>query len=254
MLRLKDSIVITDNLTLSESRARWEPDQRSPALNGQSRFLRSGWSKSESSLRNPEEPHFLKSAEDLQDRSDMLRLIEGCDEAMEGIVKRHSERLFSHLIRILRDKCEAQEALQDAFVRVFKHRRNFDLEHRFSTWLYAIALNLARDRLRRRARRPEFVSLETNGESEDEDLKETLLDAHRSPDEATADREWWHLLDDAMGKLPEPLRRSLISFAEDDKSHLQIAAEMGCTAKAVELRLYHARKRLHRLLKKVSRT
>jgi RNA polymerase sigma-70 factor (ECF subfamily) len=180
----------------------------------------------------------------------MARLIQGCDDAMESLMERHGERLFSHLVRVLRDKLEAQEAVQEAFVRVYRYRQIFDIEAKFSTWLYTIALNLARDRLRRRARRPEFVSLEANNEQELGDFEEILLDAERPPDEAMENHEWWTSLADAIAKLPIRLRQSLVLFAEDDKSQAEIAAEMHCTAKAVELRLYHARKRLHVLLGK----
>lgn len=135
-------------------------------------------------------------------------------------------------------------------MRVFRYRENFDLEARFSTWLYTIALNLARDRLRRRARRPETLSLEANDDADLGDFEETLVDPKEPPDQALVNQEWWGSLERAVAELPESLRQAVVLFAGEDQSHAQIASETGCTPKAVELRLYHARKLLRRIVKK----
>ncbi len=183
-----------------------------------------------------------------QDRLDMMRLVAGRDEALEGLMQRHVKRLLSQLMRILRNNAEAQECLLEAFVRVYQHRHDFHLEAKFSTWLYVIAFNLARDRLRRQTCRPEFVSLEAPDEEEAEDLAEILLDSRRQPDQAMEDREWSEALAEAVASLPELLRQPLVLFAEENKSQPEIAAQMQCTVKAVEMRLYHARKCLQRVL------
>jgi RNA polymerase sigma-70 factor (ECF subfamily) len=185
-----------------------------------------------------------------QDQLDMMRLVAGCDEAIEGLMQRHAKRLVSQLMRILRDKAEAQECLLEAFVRVYQDRHAFHLEAKFSRWLNTISFSLARDRLRRRASRPEFVSLEAPNTQEVGDLEEILLDPDRPPDQAMENRERSRSLSEAVAGLPDTLRRSLVLFAEDGKSHQEIAAEMQCTIKAVEMRLCHARKHLHFILER----
>src|SRR4051794_22849140 len=93
-----------------------------------------------------------------QDRLDMQQLAAGHEAALNSLMERHSERLFHFLTRELQNETEAADLTEEAFVRVYQNCQRFDLERKFTTWLYAIAMNLARDRVRWRSRHPE-VSL-----------------------------------------------------------------------------------------------
>jgi len=95
------------------------------------------------------------TSEDL-DAADMERLAAGHDAALDGLMERHGERLFHYLIRLLQNENDAADAAQESFVRIYQHRSRFDTRQKFATWLYAIASNLARDRLRWRFRHPRF--------------------------------------------------------------------------------------------------
>jgi RNA polymerase sigma-70 factor (ECF subfamily) len=152
---------------------------------------------------------------------------------------------------MLRNTDDARDCLEEVFARVYRHRRAFDFQHKLSTWLYAIADNLARDCLRRRARQPEFVSLEDDSAEEGgSQLQETLLDSHFSPDEALQQAEEAQFLNEALNRLPDGLRKPVRLYAEEELSQLEIAVQLRCTVKTVEMRLYHARKRLHSFLGK----
>ena len=83
--------------------------------------------------------------EDEQDRSAMARLAAGEDEALNELMARHAERLFRYLLRLLQNETEAADLAQESFVRVYQNRARFVARHKFTTWLYAIATNLARD-------------------------------------------------------------------------------------------------------------
>src|SRR5512135_921514 len=96
---------------------------------------------------------------DAQDRSDMAQLAAGHDAALNELMDRHAERLFHYLLRLLQNETEAGDLAQESFVRVYQHRTRYKSAHKFSTWLYTIATNLARDLQRHRARHPQ-VSLE----------------------------------------------------------------------------------------------
>ncbi|HVM47962.1 MAG TPA: sigma-70 family RNA polymerase sigma factor, partial [Candidatus Acidoferrum sp.] len=100
---------------------------------------------------------------DLEDREDMARLQAGHDAALNAIMQRHGERLFHYLLRQLSNETDAGDLAQEAFVRVYHHRARFDSAQKFSTWLYAIATNLLRDRLRWHQRHPE-VSLDAESD------------------------------------------------------------------------------------------
>src|SRR5262245_17838913 len=105
------------------------------------------------------------TATDGQDQADMARLAEGRESALDDLMGRHAERLYHYLIRLLQDETEAEDLAQETFARVFLHRSKFKADKKFSTWLYAIATNLARDRLRHRSRHP-TVSIEAMDDSE----------------------------------------------------------------------------------------
>src|SRR5437667_228279 len=78
----------------------------------------------------------------------------GGDSALSSLMERHAEKLFHYLVRQLGNEQDAEDLGQESFVRVFQHRARFDPAQKFTTWLYTIATNLSRDRLRYRARHP----------------------------------------------------------------------------------------------------
>ena len=117
------------------------------------------------------------------DRLDMAQLAAGQDASLNLLMERHGPKLFHYLIRVLQDEAEASDLAQETFVRVYQHRARFNSGQKFSTWLYAIATNLARDRLRWRARHPQ-VSLDAEHEETGGNMADTLkspVSARRKP-------------------------------------------------------------------------
>jgi len=99
------------------------------------------------------------SGVDERDAQDMTRLVRGHDAALNDLMGRHGEKLYHYLIRSLQDENDAADLAQETFVRVFQNRSKFNPNQKFTTWLYAIASNLVRDRYRWRSRHPQ-VSLD----------------------------------------------------------------------------------------------
>ncbi|HWQ93648.1 MAG TPA: RNA polymerase sigma factor, partial [Clostridia bacterium] len=91
---------------------------------------------------------------DEQDAQDMVRLAAGHDAALNALMERHGQKMFHYLLRSLQNEEDAADLAQETFVRVYQNRTRFDHKQKFSTWLYAIASNLVRDRFRWRARHP----------------------------------------------------------------------------------------------------
>jgi len=185
--------------------------------------------------------------QDALDRADMADLASGDDSALNKLMERHAEKLFHYLLRLLQNQTEASDTAQEAFVKVYQSRSKFKQQSKFSTWLYAIATNLARDRIRWRARHPQ-VSLHSKEEEEHGGLENTLSENRPTPSEAIQMQEQAQLVQKAVGDLPEGLRVPLMLFEYEQKSHAQIAEILHCSAKAVELRLYRARQRLREAL------
>ena len=184
-----------------------------------------------------------------QDRSDMARLAAGHDAALNDLMQRHAQRLFHYLLRLLQNEAEAADLAQEAFVRVYLNRAKFKPALRFSTWLFAIATNLARDLQRLRARHP-HVSLEAQPEDSPSDFRQLLPEGKPDPVQTLESGERVRAVRDAIAALPEELRVPLILATYEDKSHAQIGEILQCSAKAVEMRLYRARQQLRARLEK----
>ena len=177
------------------------------------------------------------------DAADMACLCRDEDEAMTRLMRRHAQRLHSVIARMLKDWNEATDVVDEAFIRVYRHRHRFDLQARFTTWLYTIAFNLARNRLRHRARQPEIVSLEELDEEELES-QQRIPAREPAPDVRLEHEEEMRSLEDSLAALTPQLRESVRLFAYDELSQIEIGGLLHCSAKAVESRLYHARKQL----------
>lgn len=177
------------------------------------------------------------------DAADMQRLGAGHDAALNGIMERHGERLFHFLIRSLQNEDEAADLAQEAFVRVYQHRAKFDGRQKFSTWLYAIAANLVKDRYRWRSRHPQ-VSLDAENEQTGTSLRDHLPAHDATPSDYLQADERADAVRRAVAALPEDLRTPLILAEYEERSHAEIGSILGCTAKAVELRIYRARQQL----------
>jgi RNA polymerase sigma-70 factor (ECF subfamily) len=184
---------------------------------------------------------------DEPDRQDMARLAGGHDAALNELMARHAQPLTLYLVRFLGSQTEAEDLAQETFVRVYQHRDRFRPEARFATWLYTIATNLVRDRLRWRGRHPQ-VSLEAEMGDHGGALGDTLPAAQAAPDETLQGVERVAAIRRAVAALPEDLRLPLVLAEYEERSQAEIAAILGCSVKAVEMRLYRARQLLRKEL------
>jgi len=178
----------------------------------------------------------------------MERLAAGHDAALNGLMERHSERLFHYLIRLFQNESDAADLAQESFVRVYQHRARFDTKQKFSTWLYAIASNLARDRFRWRARHPQ-VSLDAEGEESDSALVDVLPEQKPSPSQSMETSERAVAVRAAIAALPEDLRLPLVLAEYQNQTQAEIGVVLDCSVKAVEMRIHRARQQLRERLR-----
>jgi RNA polymerase sigma-70 factor (ECF subfamily) len=174
-----------------------------------------------------------------------MRQVQLGDEVALGELMGRWELPVKRLVgRIVLNEREAEELAQEAFVRVWQQRQKFRAGAEFRPWLFAIAVNLARNRLRWWRRRPEVALEEWTQADETEATQETRsagAEMLERGERATAVR-------DAVAALPRSLREALVLFEYEQLSHLEIATALGCTPKAVEARLYRAREKLRKSL------
>lgn len=177
------------------------------------------------------------------DQKDMARLVAGHDAALNELMERHAGKLFHYLVRSLQNEEDAADLAQETFVRVYQNRAKFDASHKFSTWLYVIATNLVKSRYRYRTRHPQ-VSLDVENETTGESFRESVPENNPTPSESLQGAERAEAVRQAVGQLPEELRTPLILAEYEELSHAEIGAILDCTPKAVETRIYRARKLL----------
>ena len=184
---------------------------------------------------------------DALDQADMARLVAGHEAALNDLMERHAGVLFGFLCRFIGDEDAANDLAQETFVRVYLHRTDFKAGMRFSSWLFTIGGNLARNHLRTRSRRPE-VPLESGTDEGCGNLSESLPAVGSTPDEQAARHEQQDAIRQAVAELPDDLREATVLCELEDRTVAEAASILDTTVKAVESRLYRARQQLRRRL------
>ena len=182
------------------------------------------------------------------DRLDMQRLAGGHEAALNDLMARHAQPVFQFLCRMLGNEDDANDLAQEAFVRVYRHCASFRPGAKFTTWLYTIAANLARNHHRWLARHPQ-VSLNAESETTGQSLGDVLPSSGPSPDGAVVAAERAAAVRAAVDRLPADLREVIILCEWQDLSSAEAAAILDTTPKAIDNRLYRARNLLRDRLK-----
>jgi RNA polymerase sigma-70 factor, ECF subfamily len=168
---------------------------------------------------------------------ELMRGVQSGDETALGVLMERWELPIKRFIaRIVFNASEAEELAQETFVRVWTQREKFRPEAEFRPWIFSIAVNLARNRLRWWRSRPN-VSLE--------DWFESSSGIDRSGGSVTLERaERAVAVRDAVAALSHELREALVLFHYEELSQAEIAVALGCSVKTVETRVARAREKL----------
>jgi RNA polymerase sigma-70 factor (ECF subfamily) len=174
------------------------------------------------------------------------RLQRGDEAAFEELVRGHGGRLLSVARRFLGSSEDAQDVVQETFIRAFKAIHTFEERAQLHTWLHRILVNTALMKLRERRRKPE--------ESIDELLPTFASDGHQTVES----REWSDALlerketagvvREAIARLPEPYRLVLVLRDLEEHDTAETARILGTTTTVVKVRLHRARQALRTLL------
>ncbi|HEY5954502.1 MAG TPA: sigma-70 family RNA polymerase sigma factor [Terrimicrobiaceae bacterium] len=182
----------------------------------------------------------------------MSRLRDGDDLALNEIMDRWQRRLTSYLIRLTGNEAVALDLAQEVFVRVYQNCGRYRPTGAFATWLFTIATNLVRHHLRWKLRHPVVSLDDSSGHLPDAISEKILSSAELDPRTRLERDERAAAVREAVSHLPDDLREALVLFEYEEMSYDQVAKIQGCSAKAIETRLYRARailrKRLERWL------
>ncbi len=173
----------------------------------------------------------------------MARLVAGHEASLNDLMDRHAASVFRFLVGLLANEDDALDLAQETFVRVYRARERYLPEKRFTTWLYTIAANLARNHLRWRARHP-AISLDAPGSEGGTGWADRLPAAGEAPDGALEHQERVAAVRAAVRQLPDDLREALVLCEWEDLTMAEAAEVLRTTPKAVDSRLYRARQQL----------
>ena len=177
----------------------------------------------------------------------------GNEESFELLVKRHRPRIFALVQRYTRVREDAEDVVQQTFLKMFVHLDNFEGKSSFATWLTSIAINEALMLLRRGRAQREVSIDDLNGDEETRG-RFNLADASPNPEASCLQREGVKLLSAAMGQLSPGMRAALEFRDLRELSVRETARSLGLSVAAVKGRLFHGRKKLRRTLRRLEIT
>ena len=160
----------------------------------------------------------------------LMRRVQKDDyDAFQELVDRYKTRLVNVIYRMLNDQNEAEDLVQETFLRVWTHRQDYDFSYCLSTWIYTIALNLAKNELRKR-RKFKFFSLL--------DMTEKGLEL---PDPKMGPSALGHMLEGAIGKLPGKYKEAFLLRDVEQLPYEEVAQILGVPLGTVKSRVNRAR-------------
>jgi len=182
-----------------------------------------------------------------------LALVHACKSgnavAFEELVKRYDTKLFRIAQHITHNRDDAQDAVQEAFLKVFRKLAQFQENSKFSTWLTRITVNESLMMLRKQRHNKEF-SIDNNFESEDHSLTSELADWARNPEELYQGFELRNILRSELQELQPGLRVVFVLRDIEGLSTEETAEVLESTPVAVKARLWRARLKLRERLSK----
>jgi len=165
---------------------------------------------------------------------EVVERVKAGDTALyEIIMRRYNQRLYRVAREILRDDAEAEDVMQDAYVRAYQHIDQFSGRAPFSAWLTRIAVHEALGRLRLRNRNQHLDDTEDDGE-----LRMNMVETSPDPEQNASRAELGQLLEEALLGLPEQYRTVVMLRDVEDLSTSETAAALDLTEQNVKVRLH----------------
>ena len=181
----------------------------------------------------------MSDSDEASDQALAARAVGGDQGAFAELMRRHKGWLYRFIRRYVRDAEDAYDVVQESFASAWVALGRYDRERSFDIWLRRIALNKCRDRARKAAVRRVLFGTAAPPESRPE-----IADPAVGPDESAAARRALARLEAAIAALPAGLREPLVLTALEGLSHKEAGEVLGLNPKAVETRIYRARKQL----------
>jgi len=171
------------------------------------------------------------------DQELVRRVRAGETRSFADLVYRHKDKAMTVAIRMLKNREDAEEAVQDAFIRAFRALDRFEERARFSTWLYRIVFNVCSTMLSKRG----DLLLPNSPDGDDGKSNREIPDVGDIPDAIVEQKEFKESVMDALNNLPPLYGGMLTMFLLDDLSYEEIVKITGLPLGTVKARLFRAR-------------
>ncbi len=176
---------------------------------------------------------------EILDQELVARVQGGDKRAFDLLVRRYQGKVVGLVSRYIRDPVEAEDVVQEAFIKAYRSLGRFRGESAFYTWLYRIAVNTAKNHIVASARRPPAQDLDAEV-AENSSAGERLREIS-TPEGAAMTRQIGEVIQSTLGSMPDELREALVLREFEGLSYEEIAEVMECPVGTVRSRIFRAR-------------
>lgn len=187
------------------------------------------------------------------ERQLLERARRGDPDAFSFFVEKYSARLFGACFSVLGNRQDAEDCVQDTFIKAYRAIGDYNFLASFYTWLYRIAMNTCLD-YRRKSRRTNAYSLDESLDTEDSPVYMQIADQGPLPDEIAESAEISQMIRDEIASLPDFLREILILRDLEGLSYHELAKLLQLSEGTVKSRLSRARNQLMERIRKREQT
>jgi len=186
---------------------------------------------------------------DLKDQALIDKINAGDFQAFEALVNRYESKVYRLAMRMLRHQQDAEDALQESFLQVYRGLKSFEGRSNFSTWLFRLATNVCLMKIRHRGTEPTgMVPLEDFLPQHEEGNQPSLQEWPEKPEEILLTKESREKMMEALDQLPADYRAVFILRDIEGFSNAEAGEALGISVAAVKSRLHRARIALRGML------
>lgn len=168
------------------------------------------------------------------------RVQRGDKKAFDLLVLKYQRKLMRLVSRLVHDQAEAEDIVQDSFIRAYRALPQFRGDAAFYTWLYRIGINTAKNYLAAQKNRPQ-TALENETEDGENRVQDLLMSDNNTPESILASKQIAATVNEAMAGLTEELRTAITLREVESLSYDEIAEVVGCPIGTVRSRIFRAR-------------
>ncbi|QAT42891.1 RNA polymerase sigma factor [Aminipila luticellarii] len=177
-----------------------------------------------------------------EERALIKRAKEGDEGSFETLLLSCKGKAYNIALRYVKDENDAMDVLQESFIKIFRHLKNFNEESKFETWVYRIVVNACYDFLRKKKKKYREVSMESEDHPAGAELD--IPDGAPPPEEMMLNREESAYILTCLDKIPEEHKKIIILRDITGLSYEQISEILECSIGTVKSRISRARKNL----------